>query len=48
MLLLLKLRNELFECDVLATLIVAETNTVNKASFVAEADVKDSEYSQRR
>jgi hypothetical protein len=26
------------------TLIVAETNTVNKASLVAEADVKDSEY----
>jgi hypothetical protein len=30
-----------------ATLIV-ETNTVNKASFVAEADVKDSEYTVQR
>jgi hypothetical protein len=38
-----------FECDgsTRATLIVAETNTVNKASFVAEADVKDSEYSPK-
>jgi hypothetical protein len=31
-----------------ATLIVAETNTVNKAILVAEADVKDSEYTVQR
>jgi hypothetical protein len=28
--------------------IVAETNTVNKAILVAEADVKDSEYTVQK
>jgi membrane-bound lytic murein transglycosylase D len=51
MLLLLKLRMESSlnaTVQLGATLIVAETNTVNKAILVAEADVKDSEYTVQK
>jgi hypothetical protein len=51
MLLLLKLRNGiLFECDgsTRGDFNSCETNTVNKAILVAEADVKDSEYTVQK